>query len=139
MLQIQICFSYFVLSINSGLLAVPFFRRLNWKYQTSFNLMFSKTIPRSHRYLYQTVSAPINLRSFAKVTASIINALLCLAKYSLLDKTVHPATSCSTVSSCPRHTRHLPSSISPRPAFQDLVSTIYSIIGMIDDVPPSVP
>ena len=98
MLQIQICFSYFVLSISSGLLAVPFFHRLNWKYQTSFNLMFSKTIPRSHRYLYQTVSAPINLRSFAKVTASIINALLCLAKYSLLDKTVHPATSCSTVS-----------------------------------------
>ena len=31
MSQIQICFSYFVSSIKSGLLAVPVFCRLNWK------------------------------------------------------------------------------------------------------------
>ena len=134
MSQIQICFSYFASSIKSGLLAVSVFFRLNWKSQTSFALSFFKTIPRFHRSLYHTVSAPINLCSFAQVTASIISALLCLVKYSLLGKTMHPATRCSTVSLCPWHTRHWPSSISPRVAFQDLVSTICSSIDMIDDV-----
>ena len=134
MSQIQICFSYFVLSIKSGLLAVSVFFRLNWKSQTSFALSFFKTIPRFHRSLYHTVSAPINLCFFAQVTASIISALLSFVKYSLLDKTMHPATRCSTVSLCPWHTRHWPSSISPRVAFQDLVSTICSSIDMIDDV-----
>ena len=91
MSQIQICFSYFVSSIKSDLLADSDFRRLNWKFQTSFALSISKTIPRSHRSLYHTVSVPINMFSFAQVTASIIIALLCLAKYLLLDKRVHPA------------------------------------------------
>ena len=91
MSQIQICFSYFVSSIKSDLLADSDFRRLNWKFQTSFALSISTTIPRSHRSLYHTVSVPINMFSFAQVTASIIIALLCLAKYLLLDKRVHPA------------------------------------------------
>ena len=90
--------------------------------------------PCSHRSLYHTVSAPVNLYSFAQVTVSIINALLCLAKYSLLDKTEHPAIRCSIISPCPWHLRHLPFSISPRAAFQDLVSTICSNFDMIDDV-----
>ena len=101
MLQIQICFSYFVSSIKSGLLAVSVFHRFNGKSQTSFALLFSKIIPRSHCSLYYTMSAPINLCSFAQVAASIISTLLCLAKYSLLDKTVPPVTRCCTVSSCP--------------------------------------
>ena len=134
MSQIQICFWYFVSSLKSGLLAVSVFRRLNWKSQTGFTLRFSKTIPRFHRSLYHTVSAPMNLCSLAQVTASIISALLCLVRYSLLHKTINPATRCSTVWTCPWHTQHRPSSISPRPAFQDLVSTICSSIDIIDDV-----
>ena len=131
--QIQICFLSFVSSINSGLLVVSVFRRLNWKSQTSFALSFSKTIHRSHLPLYHTVSAPVNLCSFSEVTAIIISALLCLAKYSLLNKTVHPATTCSNVSLCRWHTRHLPCSISLWAAFQDFVPTIGSSIDMIDD------
>ena len=88
MSQIQVCFSSFVSSIKSDLLAVSVFCRLNWKSQTSFALLFSKTIPCSHCFLYHTVSTPINLCFFGQVTASIISAPLCLAKYSLLDKTV---------------------------------------------------
>ena len=42
--------------------------------------------------LCNTVSTPMNSCSFAQKVASIIIALLCLAKNSLLDKTVHPAT-----------------------------------------------
>ena len=65
------------------------------------------------------------------MTAGIINGLLCIANYTLLDKTIHPATRCSRASLCPWHTRHLPSSISSRAAFQYLVSTK---IDMINDV-----
>ena len=109
MSQIQICFSYFVSSIKSGLLAVSVFRMLNWKSQTSLTLLLSKTVPRSHRSLYHIVATQINLCFFAQVIASIISALLFLAKYSLLDKTVHPATTYSTVSSSTWQTWHLPS------------------------------
>ena len=115
MSQIQICFAYLVSSINSGLLVLLVFRRLNWKSQTSFAWSFSKTIPHFHHFLYHNFSAPINLCSFVQVTASIISALLRLAKYLLLDKTVQAASRCFTVSSCPWHTWHLPSSISIGP------------------------
>lgn len=102
MSQIHICFSFFNSSIKpSGLLAVSVFLKLNWKSQTSFALSLSSTVPRSHRSLYHITSAPINSCSLAQVTASIISALLCLAKYSLLDKTVQRANRCSTVSFCP--------------------------------------
>ena len=74
--------------------AVSLFHRLNWKSQTSFALTFSKTIPCSHRSFYHNVSTPNNLCSFDQVIASIISALLRLAKYSLLDKTVSPTTWC---------------------------------------------
>ena len=133
MSQIQIFFSYFVSSIKLGLLAVSDFRRLNRKSQTSFALSFSKIIPRSHQSLYHTVSAPINLCSFTQVTGSIVSTLLSLVKYSLLNKAMHSASRCFTVSSCTWDTRHLPSSTSPWAAFQDLVSTICSSIDMIDN------
>ena len=42
---------------------------------------------RSNCSVYHIVAAPINLCSLAQVTRSIICALLCLAKYSLLDLT----------------------------------------------------
>ena len=132
--QIQICFSLFVLSIKSCLLAFSDCCRLNWKSQTSFVLWFSKIIPCSHRCLQHIISTAINSCSFTQVTESIISVLLCLAKYSLLDKTEYPTTRCSTVSSCHWHTRHLASLISPCAAFQDLVYIICSSIDMIDYV-----
>ena len=133
MSQVQICFLHFVSSIKSEILVISDFRRLNWKSKTSFTLSFSKTVLCSHCFLYHTVSAPTNLHSFSQVTASVINALLCLAKYLLLNKAVHPVTRCSTVSYYPWHARHLSSSISLWASFQDLVSTICSRIDMIDD------
>ena len=84
--------------------------------------------------LHHTVSTSIDSFLFAQVTANIIKALLCLAKYSLLDKMVHPAAKCFIVSSCLWHTRHLPSSIIAWTAFQDQVSTICSNNDMIDNI-----
>ena len=75
-----------------------------------------------------TTPTLLNSCSVVKVTAGIINALLCFPNYTLLDKTVYPATRCSAVLLCPWHTRHLPSSISSWAAFQYLVSTICSKI-----------
>ena len=73
MLQIPICFSSLVSNIKPDLLAILDFYRLNWKSETS--LSFSKTIFHFHRLSYHTASTPINLWSFAQVTASIISAL----------------------------------------------------------------
>ena len=134
MSQIRIYLLSFVSGIKSGLFTLLVICRLNWKSQTSFTLPFSKTIPCSHPSLYHTVSFRIDLCSFAQVTTSNISALLCIANYLLLDKMMHTSTNCSTVSSYPRHTRHLLSSVSPRDTFQDLLSTICSSIDMIDDV-----
>ena len=64
--------------------------------------------------------------------------LLCRAKYSLLATVLHPATRCSTVSLNSRHSQHLPFSISPLATFHPLVSTICSIIVIIDAVFPGV-
>ena len=91
MSHIQIFFSSFSSNIRSGLLDVVVFLDLNSKSQMSVALLFSSTVPRSHRSLYHTVSVPNNSCSFAQVIASIINALLCLAKYSVLARTLQPA------------------------------------------------
>ena len=117
MSQIQMFFSNFLWSNRSGLLAVSVLRRLNWKSHTSFAFSFTKIIPRSHCSSNHRVSVPINLFSFAKVTASITSAMLCLVKYSLV-KTLHPPTRWFTVSSYPWHTRHRPSSVIARATFQ---------------------
>ena len=93
-LLLVFCFEYQV----EFFLAVLVFSKLNWKSQTSFALLFSKTITRSHRSFYHTMSTPISSCYF--VTAGIISGLVCLAKYLLLDKALLPATRCCTVSSC---------------------------------------
>ena len=102
MSQMQICFSSFVSSIKSGLLVVSVFHRLNCKSQTSFVSSFSKSclapiVPCTTPCQLQST----NSCSFAQVTAIIISVLSCLANYTLLSKTVHPAARCSTVSLCP--------------------------------------
>ena len=79
--QIQIFFFSLSSSIKSGLLAVVVFRSLNSKSQTSFPCSFSSTAPHSHCSLYQITSLPISSYSLAQLTAIIISALLCRAKY----------------------------------------------------------
>ena len=64
----------------------------------------------------------------------IISALLCLDKYSLFAKTLHPATRCSMLLSLSWHTLQCPSWTNSLAAFYDLVSTICSSIDMIEDV-----
>ena len=133
MLHIQIRFSPFSSRIKSGLLAVVVFRRGNSKSQTSFAFPFFRTVPHSHRSFYHTISIPIRSYSFAHSTANIIRAQLCLDRYSLFARTLHPVTRCSTVSLCSLQTLHLPSSTKPLTAFHDLVSTICSSIFIIAD------
>ena len=64
----------------------------------------------------------------------IISALLCLDKYSLFAKTLHPVTRCSMVLSLLWHTLQCRSWASSLAAFYDLVSTTCSSIVMIEDV-----
>ena len=89
-------------------------------------------LPHSHRSLYQTTSPSTSLYSFTQ-TAISISALLCLDKYSLFAKTLHPAARCSVVSPLSWHTLQCPSWTNPLAAFHDLVSTICSSIVMIED------
>ena len=132
--QIQIFFFSLSSNIRSGLLTVVVFRKLNSKSQTSFLCSFSNTAPHSHRSLYHITLLPVISYSLAQLTAMIINALLCRARYSLFARTLHPATICSTASSLSRYTLHCLSWANPLDTFRDFVSTICSSIVMIDDV-----
>ena len=66
--------------------------------------------------------------------ANIINALLCLVRYSLFANTLHPAKRCSTVSLCWPHSLHLLHLANPLEAFHDFVSTICSSIVITEAV-----
>ena len=63
-----------------------------------------------------------------------ISALLCLARHSLLANILHPAKRFCTVSGCSLHSLHWLFSVSPLTSFQTLISTIFSIIGIMADV-----
>ena len=56
MSQIHIVFFALYSRVKSGLLAVVVLRRRNLKSHMSFPLLFSNTIPHSHRSLCQTIS-----------------------------------------------------------------------------------
>ena len=68
-------FFFFALSsrVKPCLLAIVVLHRWNSKSHSSFPL-FSNTISRSHRSLYQTISPPTSLYSFTQATAMIISA-----------------------------------------------------------------
>ena len=53
------------------------------------------------------MSFSTKLNSFAHEIANIINAVLCLVRYSLFASTFHPAKRCSSVSLCWLHSLHL--------------------------------
>ena len=136
MLQIHIIFFALSSRVKSGLLVEsPYeFSSSRLKAHTSFPLSFSNTVLHSHRFLYQTKSPPTSLYSFTQATSMIICALLCLNRYSLFAKTWHPEARSSMISSLSWHTLQLLSWTNPLAAFQDLVSTIFSNIIMIEDV-----
>ena len=82
--QIQTFFLSLSSNIKSGLLDVVVSRKLDSKSQTNLALLFSKICPLTQFSLYHFVFFPTNPYSFAHAIAISINALLCLAIYSLL-------------------------------------------------------
>ena len=119
---------FFSLSFNVklNLLDVVVFLKLNSKSHTSFVWSFSRTYPLHHFCLYHFMSFSTKLNSFAHEITNIINALLCLVRYSLFAYTLRPAKRCSTISLCWPHSLHLLHSTSSLEAFHDFVSTICS-------------
>ena len=107
------------------------FHSWNLTSHTSFTLLFSSTVPLSHRCSYQMASWPTNSCYFAQGTTRIIIAWLCLVRYSLFASLVHPATKCSTISECWVHILQLQLSVSPLTFLHNLVSTICSNIVII--------
>ena len=127
---------FFSLSSNvkSGLLDVVVFLKLNSKSHTSFAWSFSRTYPLHHFRLYHFMSFSTKLNSFADEIANIINALLCLVRYSLFANTLYPAKRCSTFSVYWPHSLHLLHLASLLEAFRDFVSTICSSKVITDEV-----
>ena len=121
---------FFSLSSNvkPGLLHVAVFLKLNSKSHTSFAWSFFRVYPLHHFCLYYFMSFSTKLNSFAHEIANVINALLCLVRYSLFPNTLHPAKRCSTVSLCRPNSLHLIHLASPLEAFHDFVSTIFAFV-----------
>ena len=126
--QIRKIFFSLPSNVRSGLLDVVVFLPLNSKSHTSLAWSFSKVYALHHFCLYHFMSFSTKLNSFAHEIANIINALLCLVRYSLFTNTLHPANICSTVSLCWPHSLHLLHLTSPLEAFHAFVSAICSSI-----------